>query len=63
MSNPLLDDTGCHVATARLRFVGGRMQQLWMPADAATHAPEWRDVESVTLEHDTPPEGAGADRM
>lgn len=41
--NPLLDDAGTHFVTPRLKIASdGRPVQLWMPADASTHAPEWR---------------------
>ena len=42
--NPMLDDAGTHVATARLTFRGGMLHQLYWPADKSTHDPEWRPV-------------------
>lgn len=45
--NPMMDNEGTHGATARLKFISGRLYQLYMPCDTATHAPEWREVESV----------------
>lgn len=45
--NPLLDNNGTHYCTAVLKFVNGKLHQLWMPADTAANKPEWRLVESV----------------
>lgn len=42
--NPMKDDAGTHVATPRLIFSGGVLHQLFWPADASTHDPEWRPV-------------------
>jgi len=45
--NPALDDDQTHVATVRLKFVDGKLHQLWWPADANKHMPEWRLVNGV----------------
>lgn len=46
--NPAMDPAGSHVATVRVRFVNGGLQQLFWPCDGVSVA-EWRDVESVEV--------------
>lgn len=42
--NPMMDDAGTHVATARLTFIDGKLHQLFWPTDMAASDPEWRPV-------------------
>lgn len=35
-----------HFARTELKFVNGRLHQLWLPRDGSTHEPEWREVPS-----------------
>jgi hypothetical protein len=52
--NPVMDDAGTHTATPRLRFMNGRLQQLFWPCDGVS-TPEWRDAPDATpVEPDTP---------
>lgn len=53
--NPDFDEARTHVCKARLSFVDGKLCQLWWPADAATHDPEWRPVEAFETVADDPP--------
>ena len=42
--NPMMDDAGTHFVTPRLKISDGSPVQLWLPADATAHAPEWRPI-------------------
>lgn len=55
--NPMMDDAGTHVATARLMFNGGVLHQLFWPADMAAHDPEWRPVPEWVEPVEPAPEG------
>ena len=52
--NPCLCPAGTHVCTPQLRISGGRLLQLWTPADSSTHVAEWREVDSDDIEQVEP---------
>lgn len=46
--NPMMDDAGTHTLTPKLRFISGRLSQLWLPCDWTVNGPEWREVPDET---------------
>lgn len=47
--NPNLDEAGTHVSTSNLKFIDGKLHQLFWPASGAS-APEWRMVPAEYIE-------------